>query len=104
MPLDRAVPAGLIVNELVTNSLKYAFGEEGGAIHVTFCADRATGEACITVEDDGHGMSAQSGKGQSGHGLGTKLVHAFINQLHGRIERVEIPRGTKVRAYFPIPM
>jgi two-component sensor histidine kinase len=104
MPLDRAVPAGLIVNELVTNSLKYAFGGEGGAINVTFCADRATGEACITVEDDGHGMSAQSGKGQSGHGLGTKLVHAFINQLHGRIERVEIPRGTKVRAYFPIPM
>ena len=36
IPLDRAVPVGLIVNELVTNSVKYAFDEEGGIINVVF--------------------------------------------------------------------
>ena len=36
MPLDRAVPVGLIVNELVTNSVKYAFDDEGGIISVVF--------------------------------------------------------------------
>jgi two-component sensor histidine kinase len=36
IPLDRAVPIGLILNEVVTNSVKYAFDEEGGVINVTF--------------------------------------------------------------------
>jgi two-component sensor histidine kinase len=36
IPIDRAVPAGLIVNELVRNSIKYAFGNGGGLIRVHF--------------------------------------------------------------------
>ena len=36
IPIDRAVPAGLVVNELVTNSFKYAFGSTGGRIKVHF--------------------------------------------------------------------
>jgi two-component sensor histidine kinase len=36
IPIDRAVPAGLIVNELVRNSRKYAFGNGGGLIRVHF--------------------------------------------------------------------
>ena len=57
MPLDRAVPAGLIVNELVTNAFKYAFEDrQEGLIQVIFTTDSHTGEACIVVEDNGKGM------------------------------------------------
>ena len=54
MPLDRAVPAGLIVNELVTNAFKYAFEDrQEGLIQVIFTTDSHTGEACVVVEDNG---------------------------------------------------
>lgn len=43
LPLDRAVPAGLIVNELVTNCLKYAFDSSGGTIQVTFSVEPEIG-------------------------------------------------------------
>lgn len=98
MPLDRAVPAGLIVNELVTNAFKHAF-EEGqeGLIRVVFTMDAATGEACITVEDNGKGM----GPPREG-GLGLTLIEAFAQQLAGRVERDQVEKGTRTRICFPL--
>src|SRR5215218_7487497 len=103
VPLDRAVPAGLIVNELVTNSLKYAFGEDGGTIRVTFAARPSIGEGCLTVEDNGRGMPAAS-NGRRDGGLGLRLIEAFVQQLNGRLEREEVERGTKVRTCFPLAL
>ena len=100
VPLDRAVPAGLIVNELVTNSLKYAFDDEGGTIRVVFRVDPPIGEGCLTVEDDGRGMPSDVPQG----GLGLKLIEAFVRQLNGRIERDEVERGTRMRACFPLAL
>jgi two-component sensor histidine kinase len=98
MPLDRAVPAGLIVNELVTNAFKYAF-EEGkeGLIRVVFAMDPESGEASITVEDNGKGM----GPPREG-GLGLTLIDAFTQQLAGRVERDLVEKGTRTRVWFPL--
>jgi two-component sensor histidine kinase len=97
LPIDRAVPAGLIVNELVTNSLKYAFDERGGSIRVTFSVDEDRGEASIEVADDGRGM----GEKREG-GLGLTLVKAFIGQISGQVEPCEVERGTCTRVHFPL--
>jgi two-component sensor histidine kinase len=96
LPLDRAVPAGLIVNELVTNSFKYAFGEEGGAIRVACTFDPDIGECSILVEDNGRGM----GQVRPG-GLGLTLIQAFANQLGGRIEHHNVEKGTRIEVCFP---
>jgi two-component sensor histidine kinase len=98
LPLDRAVPAGLIVCELCTNSLKYAFNDLGGVIRVSFSADSDIGEGCITVEDDGKGM----GPPREG-GLGLTLIDSFAEQLNGRVERDEVEKGTRTRICFPLP-
>ena len=102
VPLDRAVPAGLIVNELVTNALKYAFDEKGGTIRVTFAVDAAIGEGCIMVEDDGRGMPPRSEQTPRKGSLGLRLTEAFVQQLNGRIEHDEVEKGTRIRACFPL--
>jgi two-component sensor histidine kinase len=96
IPLDRAVPIGLIVNELVTNSIKYAFDEEGGTITVALRADEAIGEAELLVGDNGRGMSdARPGA------FGLRLVESLAGQLGGRLTREDVPKGTLVRLQFP---
>jgi two-component sensor histidine kinase/putative methionine-R-sulfoxide reductase with GAF domain len=99
LPLDRAVAAGLIVNELVTNSLKYAFGESGGVIHVTFTVSPELGEACLAVEDNGRGM----GPRRDG-GLGLQLIDAFTNQLDGQVDQEPVEKGTRTCVRFPVPL
>jgi two-component sensor histidine kinase len=96
LPLDRAVPVGLIVNELVTNSVKYAFDEDGGVIEVTFRIDETIGEAQVSVSDNGRGM----GPARAG-GFGLRLVESLTGQLGGRRTTPEVPRGTRTIVSFP---
>jgi two-component sensor histidine kinase len=99
LPLDRAVAAGLIVNELVTNSLKYAFDDDGGTVRVTFTMRPDQGEAYLAVEDNGRGMGSPR-KG----GLGLQLIDAFTNQLDGQLEREPVEKGTRTCVRFPLPL
>ena len=97
IPIDRAVPAGLVVNELVTNSLKYAFDNTGGHICVHFGIINNRSEACVSVEDNGKGMSLPPNKG-----LGLSLVEGFAQQIQGRIEYAEVDVGSKIILCFPV--
>jgi two-component sensor histidine kinase len=96
IPIDRAVPIGLILNELVTNSVKYAFDEQGGVINVTFRLNEMIGEAELCVSDNGRGM----GPARSGS-LGLRLVESLSRQLGGRLTTPEVPKGTTTILTFP---
>jgi two-component sensor histidine kinase/putative methionine-R-sulfoxide reductase with GAF domain len=96
IPLDRAVPIGLVLNELVTNCVKYAFDDEGGVIKVTFRADETIGEAELCVCDNGRGM----GPARSGS-LGLRLVDSLSRQLGGRLITPEVAKGTTTKMIFP---
>jgi PAS domain S-box-containing protein len=96
LPTDRAIPIGLIVNELVTNAVKYAFpGERKGTVLVTL--KRLPGELRLTVADDGQGLDPR----RADSGLGGRLVEGFARQLGGRVERESDSQGTTVRLIFP---
>jgi PAS domain S-box-containing protein len=77
---ERAIPLGLILNELVTNAAKYAFeGRDGGRIEVRF---GRTEDGCrLSVADDGNGLP-ENGMERSG-GLGMGLVKALARQIGG---------------------
>ena len=93
---DRAIPIGLIVNELVTNAVKYAFpGELSGT--VTVVLKREHGELRLTVADDGKGVDPV----RAVSGLGGRLVEGFAQQLDGRVERESGSQGTTVRLILP---
>ena len=96
LPVDRAIPLGLIVNELVTNAVKYAFpSETRGTVAVTL--KRIPGELRLTVADDGQGADPQ----RADSGLGGRLVDTFARQLGGQVERVSSNKGTIVCLKLP---
>ena len=76
MPHERAVPLGLVINELVTKALKHALpGEVGSTIRVSFTAT-PEGEGLLCVRDDGAGLGPPR-EGSSG----TELVRRLVQQI-----------------------
>ena len=78
LSVDAAIPLGMVVNELVTNSVKYAYPPgQSGTIDVAF---RRDGElVSLTVRDLGPGLPAGSARG--GAGLGMRLVRSLVEQI-----------------------
>jgi len=96
MPIERAIAVGLILNEAVTNSVKHAFGEAGGAITVRLQSGIGIGEARLTIADNGGGIKAEV------PGSGSKLLSALARQIAGTVERTSTTTGTAVIAQFPV--
>jgi len=84
LPLDLAIPCGMIVNELVSNALEHAFPEGRlGAVRIAFRGDAAGYE--LTVADDGVGLAEELLAGKPGT-LGLKVVQALTRQIRGRLD------------------
>jgi PAS domain S-box-containing protein len=95
----RLQPLGIIINELLTNIMKYAFKDrESGLIIVT--ASNSEGHVTISVQDDGLGMP-ESVSFDNSTGFGLQLVQGLTQQLNGTI-RIERGNGTKVVLEFPL--
>lgn len=104
IPTKTAVCCGLIINELVSNALKYAFPDiQDGHIDVSVSVSRNTGQATIqmSVTDDGIGLPI-NWIDLDGESLGLTLVKDFVTQLQGTLE-VESNRGTRFLITFPVP-
>jgi PAS domain S-box-containing protein len=98
--IDTALPCSLIINELVTNSLKYAFPEKkGGKICIRVRKDDGKGFV-MEVRDNGIGLPAGFDMETTGT-LGLRLVHGLAtNQLGGSIETGK-GKGTSFIIRFP---
>jgi two-component system, sensor histidine kinase PdtaS len=96
LPPEKALAAGVIVNELVTNAFKYAFaGRPAGHVRVSLAKE--DGVLILSVADDGLGR-ADGGR----EGLGTRLVTVFADQLGGKAEWCNCdPAGCVVQIRFP---
>jgi PAS domain S-box-containing protein len=83
LPIDTAIPCGLIINELVTNAIKHAFVEANGDINIDFI-DLGQGKYSLSVSDNGIGVpeDIEISKNQS---LGLQLVWNLVEQLEGTI-------------------
>ncbi|HEY5796818.1 MAG TPA: histidine kinase dimerization/phosphoacceptor domain -containing protein [Bosea sp. (in: a-proteobacteria)] len=89
---DKAVSIGMIVTELVTNAIKYAYPDGVGEIRVSLSQD-GEGATVLVVADDGVGWSGQGPI--SGTGLGAKIIRAMAKSLATTIEYVQQSRGTR---------
>ncbi len=77
--VDKATPLGLIVNEFVTNSFKYAFRDRGGTICLRL--ERQDGHVTVTLADDGPGLPGEDDPASSDTGTGIKLIEALAGQI-----------------------
>jgi two-component sensor histidine kinase len=93
---EQAVPIAIIVNELVTNSLKYAFPEgRTGLIQVAL---RANEEVVLSVTDNGAGILEERPEG-----VGSRIVSLLTQHLGGTIARENLAPGCRVTMRMPKP-
>lgn len=101
IPLDvtHAIPVGLILNELIVNSIKYAFDQnDNGIISVSFCfADER--HLMLTVRDNGKGLPEKFDAFER-RSLGMSLITELAKQLDGSIEFLN-EGGAKTILIFP---
>lgn len=98
MDVEMIIPIGLILNELITNALKYAYKQTNHAqMRIVF--KRKNDNLILSVEDNGSGMPDDFDINNS-KGLGFKLVKTFMKKLKGEI-RIEKAEGTKIVLSFP---
>ena len=97
--LDTAIPCGLIINELLTNALKYAFaGKFSGTVAISLHLS-PDHRFTLKVSDDGVGLPATFDLASTAT-LGMQLVQVLVRQLGGQIE-IDSRKGTSYVITFP---
>jgi two-component sensor histidine kinase len=98
LPIDAAVPCGLIINEMVTNAFKHAFPDGNRGRLSIFMTERPVDRVEIVVSDDGIGLppGARSAPTLS---FGMNLVSMLVEQLNATLEVLPTP-GTAFKLTF----
>ena len=100
--LETAIPCGLIIHELISNSLKHAFpGARKGTIKLDIVQED-DGQYRMLISDDGIGFSEAQLKNSTGS-LGLSLVNILTRQLHGRVDHLEAPGTSYVITFRERP-
>jgi len=98
LSLDISIPCGLIINELLSNALKYAFPENKKGKILISVKEAKKGKIEIKVEDDGIGFPKDIDI-KKGESLGMLLVNTLVEQIDGNI-KVRSKEGTKYLITF----
>lgn len=104
MHIEKAIPVGLIANELILNSLKHALHAGTGTLKVTLkraSRDGGAASAQLSVEDSGPGLPPDFDASRA-ESMGYQLMNLLVRQLQARLE-VRPGPGGGVILEFPVP-
>ena len=97
LEVDKAIPLSIIINELITNSFKYAYsGIENPNLIISFT--KQLENAVLLITDNGTGIDLN--KWETNDGYGKELVHTFTEQLEGKLT-LSVNNGTTFQIVFP---
>jgi two-component sensor histidine kinase len=103
LDVSQAVPCGIIIHEVVSNALKYAFPHERrGTIHVELQQD-SDNQCHLLFWDDGVGLPPDF-ETRARSSLGTTLIKRLADQLQGTLEYHSSPQGVRYHLTFPQPI
>jgi two-component sensor histidine kinase/putative methionine-R-sulfoxide reductase with GAF domain len=97
---DHAIPLGLLINELVTNAVKYAYPEGNGEIEVT--AREVDGHLRVEVSDHGIGLPEGFDIDEPRASLGFKVIMGMVRQLQGKLTFSSDGQGVRFILDLPI--
>lgn len=100
VPAEKAAPLALIVNELVTNTIKHAFKDRSQANlgKLAVSLSKPNGRLLIEVADNGVGINAANGESS----FGLRLIRSLARQLHADVEWKDTAPGTRAIISVPI--
>jgi two-component sensor histidine kinase len=96
--VDTAIPLGLIINEIITNSYKYAFTNNAGSKLSVAINKEENDNYKLVIEDNGPGLSKDFDV-KKAKSLGLRLVNRLVKQLHGQLKQTN-NSGAKFEIYF----
>lgn len=99
LDIDKALPAGLIINELVTNALKYAYGNAQRPLLRISLSNNANAGLVISISDNGAGIDPEAWKKQRSS-FGKQLITALCQQLRAS-QQLEVKDGTHFTIIIP---
>ncbi|MDT7934442.1 MAG: PAS domain-containing protein [Sphingomonadaceae bacterium] len=99
LEMARAVPLAIVLNELATNAVKYAW--ESGGERLRVAIERHERAMVLTLSDDGAGLPDGFQIGKSA-GFGLRVANALVKQLGGRIEPTSGAQGATFRITVPL--
>lgn len=99
LDLDLAIPCGLIVNEIVSNSLKHAFDEQDRGV-IAIALKNGKENVKLRLADDGIGIPPYVIQGKSDT-LGFQLIETLVEQIRGGLE-IDNSTGTTISISFPL--
>ncbi len=100
MDIDTIIPIGLILNELITNAVMYAFTDKSSKGEITISFNRKGEEVELMVCDNGSGIDAN--KLNFKKTMGFRLIDAFVKKMKGSFQ-ITNEEGTKVQLLFSTP-
>ena len=95
---DRAIPVGLIVNELLMNAVKHAYPDRRGIVEVSL-RKLTDGRVWLAIGDAGVGLPADFAERQK-HSLGFRIVNGLLRQLRGHVRIVPKDPGVRFELTF----
>ncbi|REL37978.1 PAS domain S-box protein [Rhodohalobacter sp. SW132] len=100
LPITKAIPCGLIINEIVTNSMKYAFPADHENPEIAIQLKQKNGGAQILISDNGIGLEKPFEQ-MGGNSLGTLLIRTLSSQLEAEMD-VDGSDGTCYKLSFDL--
>lgn len=98
-PVDKMIPLGLLINEMITNSIIHGFkGRKHGNI---FLSLQSVGDKFqMNYKDDGSGFIQQQVQNENGQHFGQFLIEGFVDQLNGSIKHIASDKGVHFELEF----
>lgn len=100
LDVDTVIPIGLITNELITNSLKYAFEDELKKARIDVALKEMESAYELIVKDNGKGIDDKVIEGDPSQSFGQRMIHAFVEKLDAKM-KISNKLGTEVTILIP---